>query len=225
MLIQLASDLWVAETPLTMGGFQLGARMTVVRLPDGGLWLHSPIGLTPALRQELDRLGPVAHILSPSSFHYMHVPELALAYPDAAVYAAPGSAKKLAKCSPKLLTQDERQPWSGTLEQLAFAGSRLYDEVVFFHPSSRTLIVTDLCFNIPAESPWYTRLVARALGILGRPAASRSFFLTIRDRAAVRQSLERILAWDFDRVILSHGRIVETGGMEALGRAFARVLR
>jgi hypothetical protein len=225
MLKPLASNLWVAEAPLTMGGFEIGARMTVVRLPDGGLWLHSPIGLTPELRQALDHLGPVAHVLSPGSFHYLHVPELALAYPDAAVYAAPGSASKLAKCSPKLLTDALPQPWAGTLEQLAFAGSRLYDEVVFFHPSGRTLIVTDLCFNIPAESSWYTRLVARAFGILGRPSASRSFFLTIRDRAAVRQSLERILAWDFDRIILSHGAIVETGGREAFRRAFGRVLR
>jgi hypothetical protein len=51
--------------------------------------------------------------------------------------------------------------------------------------------------------------------LLGAPG------LPVRDRAAARRSLETILAWDFDRVVVTHGRALETGGREALRRAFA----
>ena len=39
-------------------------RMTVIRLPDGGLWLHSPTPLDDGLRAAIDALGPVAHIVA-----------------------------------------------------------------------------------------------------------------------------------------------------------------
>ena len=35
-----------------------------------------------------------------------------------------------------------------------------------------------------------------------------------RDRRAARQSVERILQWDFDRVTVTHGEILDTGGRE-----------
>ena len=47
----------------------------------------------------------------------------------------------------------------------------------------------------------------------------------MRDRAAARQSLEQILAWDFDRVIVAHGDIRESGGREALKAGYAWLLR
>ncbi len=50
-------DLWVAEQPLRFGLLELGTRMTVIRLADASLLLHSPIGLSPALRAQLDELG------------------------------------------------------------------------------------------------------------------------------------------------------------------------
>jgi len=43
----------------------------------------------------------------------------------------------------------------------------------------------------------------------------------IRDRAAARQSIERILRWDFERVIVSHGEVLDTGGRERVASAFA----
>jgi hypothetical protein len=37
----------------------------------------------------------------------------------------------------------------------------------------------------------------------------------------MRASLDRILAWDFDRVTVAHGEILETGGHAALRTSFA----
>jgi hypothetical protein len=225
-LRELASgQLWVADMRAARAGFEFGARMTVVRMPDGGLWLHSPVEPTPALRGAVDGLGPVRFLVSPSRMHVAHLPQFAAAYPAARVFAAPNFKQELPGVTTVVPLGDAPDPgWEGTLEQAVFRGSRLYDEVVFSHQPSGTLILTDLLFNIPPGRGWSTRLWAGLLGILGRPSASRSFGLTIRDRAAVRASLERILAWDWDRLVLAHGDVVESGGKAAFRRAFSRFL-
>jgi hypothetical protein len=43
----------------------------------------------------------------------------------------------------------------------------------------------------------------------------------VRDRRATREALDRVLAWDFDRVTVTHGEVLESGGHEALRRAWA----
>jgi hypothetical protein len=44
--------------------------------------------------------------------------------------------------------------------------------------------------------------------------------LMIRDRRAARASVDAILGWD-ERVIVSHGDVLETGGRERFAAAFA----
>jgi hypothetical protein len=41
-----------------------------------------------------------------------------------------------------------------------------------------------------------------------------------RDRTAARASLERILEWDFERIVMSHGAICEASGKDELKRAY-----
>lgn len=227
MLEEVAADqLWIADMPAAKAGFEFGARMTVVRLPDGGLWIHSPVALSPELQQQLDALGPVRAILAPARMHYEHVPEFADAYPDAKVFAVPGARKIIEKKArvDGIIGETPDPLWAGVMDQVLFHGSRLYDEVDFLHRPTGTLILTDLCFNIPENRSWSTRLWARLLGILGRLSVSRSLKLSIQDRDQVRASLERILAWDFDRVLITHGDWVPSGGKEAFHRAVAPVL-
>jgi hypothetical protein len=53
----------------------------------------------------------------------------------------------------------------------------------------------------------------RSYGRLGPTTLDR---FIVRDSTAARESLERILEWDFDRVIVAHGDVVESGGKEML---------
>jgi glyoxylase-like metal-dependent hydrolase (beta-lactamase superfamily II) len=223
----MADRLWAAEMPFHPPGFDVGARMTLVRLSDGGLFVHSPIGLTPDLKRQLDALGPVRFIVCPFRMHTAHLREFAEAYPDAPLYAPPG-------LKPKETTRgldfagvlgDMPEPgWAGDLDQALFLGNKLDDEVVFFHPSTRTLILTDLCFNVPSSRGFATSLVAGLLGVRDRLSPSRTIKLMTKDREASRASVRRMLEWDFDRVILSHGNIVETGGKAAFREAFRWLL-
>ena len=87
--------------------------------------------------------------------------------------------------------------------------------------ASRTLILTDLAFNISAERFGGARLFYWLVGAGGRFGPHRIIRYGIRDRRAARASLERILEWDFDRVIVSHGDVLESGGRASLAAGFS----
>jgi hypothetical protein len=221
-LTQLAADLWVATRPLPLVVGDIGTRMTVVRLPDGGLFLHSPVRLDAETRQALDAIGSVRCVVAPSKVHHFFAGDYAAAYPMARVFAAPGLSEKRKDLSIQAVLDDEPQPaWRGAIEQHLFRGAPLLNEVVFFHPASRTLMLTDLAFNMVHPRPGRARVFCRLIGATGRFGPHRMVRLMIRDRAAARASVRQILAWDFDRVIVTHGEVLETGGKARIAEAFA----
>lgn len=226
MLQQLDENLWIAEMTSSRAGFQYGARMTVIKLSSGVLWIHSPIELSSELKNELDELGNVVCVLSPTRFHYMHMQEFADAYPEAKYYAPPRlNINRLPKVKFTARLKSRPEPeWENDLKQLPIRGSALYDEVEFFHPSTRTLILTDLLFNIPSERGIITCAYAKALGVLDHPGPSPTFRLSMRNRNLAHETIQNIIDWDFDRVILAHGDIVESGGHEKFYNAFKWLL-
>ncbi len=79
------------------------------------------------------------------------------------------------------------------------------------------MIVADLCEEANRDWPLVSRTLARLAGIYERHGPPRDMKLLFRhDKKATRQTVERILSWDFDRMILSHGRLVETGAHDVL---------
>jgi hypothetical protein len=219
LLRELHPDsLWVAEMPFRLLALEVGARMTVVRLSDASLLAISPIDLTPQLRTALEALGPVCCIIAPNRFHFLSVREYSKAFPDAARYIAPGV--KIADVSVSGTLNAQVEPlWSDVLDQAIFYGNKMEQEIVFFHKESRTLILTDLCFNVPRAASPLQRVVARLLDIDGKFGPSRLFRVTTRDKRTARASRERILRWDFERVIVAHGEVLESGGKAALQKA------
>jgi hypothetical protein len=57
------------------------------------------------------------------------------------------------------------------------------------------------------------------IGAWKRLGPNRYFRFQTKDRAAAKQSLEKILAWNASRFIMSHGDIVETEGATLLRRS------
>ena len=81
--------------------------------------------------------------------------------------------------------------------------------------------MTDLAFNVPAGRTAGARLYYLLTGAAGRFGPHRMVRLMIRDRRATRASMDTILGWDFERVIVSHGDVLEAGGRDRLAAAFA----
>ena len=222
---QLHSDLWIADSPLRFLGLEIGTRMTVVRLPGPKLLLHSPIAASADLVKEVTALGPVAYIVAPNLLHHLFVGEWQRACPDALTYVAPGLDTKRADLTIAGVLADEPEPgWKDVIDQVLLRGFPLMNEVVFFHRPSATLIASDLAFNVGSSSPPLTRLLFRLGGAYERLSPTLLERLLVRDRTAFRESLERILEWPFERVVVAHGEVSETGGREELIRGYSWVL-
>ena len=219
LLTQIGPDLWTTSQPLRFLGLEVGSRMTIVRLPSQDLVLISPIKLDEGDRQTLDQLGSVRHIIAPNLFHHLYIGSAQALYPQAKIW---GVSELVAKRPDlkfdQLLTQSGN--FENTLDYLPFdgfasilpKGIKLVHETVFCHQPSRTLILTDIAFNFDQTSPLETRLAARVLGSYKALSPSRLEKWGSRDKVTVEACVQRILAWEFDRVIPGHGSIVETDG-------------
>ena len=223
MLTQLHSDLWICAVPYRAMGMWLGRQLVVIRLPARGLWVHSPIPWTPALRDEVARLGAVRQVVGPNRIHDECLREFQVEYPAAEFHAALGLAadRRDIHFVAEPLSDTPPREWADCIDQQLVAGMPRLNEVVFLHRASRSLLLADLAFNLGGEAPWLTRLAMRLSGAWGRFTPTRFCKSLMRDRAAVRASIDRILSWDFDRIIVGHGRNIERGGKDALREAFA----
>jgi hypothetical protein len=218
---QLAKDLWTRTRPLRFLGVETGTRMTIARLADGGLFVHSPGPLDDVAREAVAELGPPRAIVAPSLFHHLWAGEWKRAYPDALLCACPGLAKKRSDLPWDRLLGDTPDPvWRSDLDQVHFSARTMEDEVVFFHRASRSLVCCDAVFNLSRHPSGFTRLVA-ALLAHREPGATWLERLMIRDREAAREQIGRMLAWDAERIVLSHGEMVASDGREVLRRAYA----
>ena len=137
-------------------------------------------------------LGPVRHVVAPNCIHDTYLEGWFAADPQARF----------------------------VFDQHIVRGMPRLNEVAFLHRPSRTLIVTDLVFNLGPEMPFLSRVLLKLNDCDCKFAVSRLLKTTIKDRAAVRKSIDHILSWDFDRIVVSHGRNVESGGREMLREAF-----
>ena len=226
MIRQLDSEIWVIDhSDFKLGpGIRVGTRTTLVRLDDGGLWVHSPGPLTEDLIREINALGPVRFLVAPNTFHHLFVSENCTAWPEAKLYLAPGLSEKRKDLSEALeLGSDSDPGWSAEVDQCLIEGSPRLGEVVFRHRASRTLILTDWVFNVSRPDSLGARFFFTLTGVLGGVSVSRLIRFLSRDNAAARRSFECVLQWDFDRIVMAHGEVLEQDGPRCLRDALTRI--
>ena len=221
MLKTLADEVWVADAPNRFYGLEFGSRMTVVRLGDGSLLLHSPIAIDQAMKTEIDALGPVRHIIAPNVYHHLHAKTASELYPSAKLHLAPGLDKKRPDMRADAILGGGQEPsWQGEIDAIPIEGYRL-NETVFVHHLSRTLLCSDLLENFRTSDDWYTRVFLKLNGVHGKPGVSRALRMAFRDKRAARKSIDAILEHPFDRIALAHGDPITHDGRETLRSGYA----
>ncbi len=220
MLTRFVDDVWTDTRRARFWGLETGSRMTVVRMSGGGLFVHSPVGLDAETRREVDALGEVRAVVAPSLFHHLHVGAWMDAYPRAVFAACPGLEWKRPDLAFTCVLGDQPHPaWAGELDQVYFSARR-ENEVVFHLPRRRVMICADAMLNLSRHPDLTTRIWARAMGNTAPGIGHLERFM-VRDRRVARRQADRILEWDFDGVVLSHGGMLDAGGHEAMRRAYA----
>lgn len=207
-LLPLAENVWTVATPHAFMGLHIGSRMTVVKLSNGGLLLHSPVPVDDALAAELAALGEVKHIVCPNLFHHMYAAEVKQRYPEALLHGPAKLRNKRKDLSLDAELTDTPHPdWGDDFELVTIEGS-LLKETVFYHPASRTLIAADLIENFHQCEHAPTRWYLKAGGIFGKPGWHPLLRLVYLNRRWARQSMEKVMAWPFERLSLGHGEVV-----------------
>jgi hypothetical protein len=220
-LLPNGPNLWTFNDPIRVAGLKIGHRMSVLRLSGGPLVVHSPVAWSQSLGGELAKLGPIQSVVAPSRMHDLYLRDWHQQYPNAGFYAAEGLAQELAEIGFKPFPRDPMACWGEELEHLPVLGMPQINEEVFFHKSTASLIVADLVFNLLGGTDLFTRIAMSLNGAYGKLAASRLFRSMIRDHDAFRASLDRVFQWDFERVIVGHGTIVEQDGKARMREVFS----
>lgn len=222
MLERRADRLWTHEEPLRFLGFEIGRITCVIRLSSGGLFVQSPSELTAEFEAALDGLGEVRFVAPTSKLHgHRYMEQYREAYPDAELLAAPGLDARRPDLTFDQLLGDTPDPrWATDIDQVAVLGNGWLTEIAYLHRSSRTAVLGDFGYHIGESSPLKTRVMARVAGVYGRVGCPPDYRLAIRNEASFRRSIQRVLAWEFDRVVPGHGEIIESGGKQAVADGY-----
>ena len=202
-------------------GVSMGTRMTVVRTDSGKLWLHSPFDPGSEVRQEMDGLGQVSYAVCPNRMHHMLVGDILKLYPETRLYLSSALPKKRPDLAHgRVLHDDCPQEWEGDFMVHRLRGHPWLDEQIFLHRASGTLILTDLLWCVNEEFSAPVRLLARLLGQFHKHAVMPEIRISFTDKKAARTTVETLLGWEFDRIVLAHGPIVPSDGKQVLREAF-----
>lgn len=245
VLTPAATSVYTADRPFYWNKIDVGCRMTVIEIPVSGsskpdLWVHSPVFLDGPLRDLLQTIGTVRYVVSPNFEHVKFASQWALAYPDAEMWACPGLMQQEPNTRwTKEVPNNSRcvELWPGiqalhsNCEVNPFTGNPFFNEVVFFHTFSKTLLTTDLYWNYPAfdgvtnsnlessdtNGPWELAPSVDSIPLgsklwkVGMDQVYRPFYtnLMVKDRDAYECIVDTILnKWDVETVIPAHGDIV-----------------
>ena len=227
----VAPNIGIVDGPfeyLTVGGVTMPlpftTRLTVVHLSNGDLFLHSPIKFDGTLANEMLGLGAVRHLVSPNQFHYAHIGEWAKAFPNAVPWASPRVRKRArARHVDVNFTRDldasPAEEWRQEIDQTLFPGG-YFKEFIFFHKTSKTLILTDTIINIELDKvtePWRTATFGQIFFGMRLPL--------LLQRQKAEAAISKIHSWQPQRILLSHGRCFDADADKAIRRIFGEPSR
>lgn len=221
-LTSFAEGIWIDSGPVRIVGTRLTATMTVLRLSNGDLMLHSPLAMTPERRTAVEGLGRVAHLYAPNLFHHLWVGEWANAFPTARLHAPAGLSEKRPdlRIDRVLGTTTEAQ-FTDTIDEQPISGFRMHESVLVYRPAS-TLIVADLVHNVGRPADAWSKVYTQTMGFYDQVALSRVLRWTaFSDRTAARNSIDQLLGMPFDRLVFGHGTPLAHDAKAALENAYS----
>lgn len=213
--------LWCIEEAMPLLGLQFGARLTIARLHDDSLWVHAPFAISNADEAAIREQGEVTHLVAPNNFHFKEISEFTRRFPDAQLWVVPALATKMDEI-PHLPLYSLPPSWSKDFDAVLFDAALSYQEWIFCHRATKSLVATDLVMNVPRPDNPLGR-IAGALMDEGRGCKTsrlvRAAILGGRDLKRARSLVNQALRWDFKRIVMAHGDIVPRDGKRVLRRA------
>jgi len=226
-LREFAKNVWIVDGPnVRDAGIMFTTRMTVVRLSNGSVWAESPVSVPPETLQRITELGPVRYLVAGTPRHVWRLNDWHALFPKAELWAPKATLFTLKKGNLPLagtLGNEPPESWAADIDQLAFKGNRLIEELIFFHKATRTIILGDLIQIHPIVKGKHVRNALWRIEGVTSPhgGVALDFRLSFTNRNLARKSLEKLLSWDFDKLIIAHGACIKKDAKAFVERAFA----
>jgi len=197
--------------------FQLPNRTTLVKLKSGGILISPSKDLQ---LSEIPKGFIVTDICAPNLFHHLGLRNAQELFPNAKIWAAPGLNIKRKNIKFNGVFFQDPWPYSDELPLYFINGMPKVNEVVFYHKSSKTLIVTDLFFNLLNVSGIKAKIIFNLMGTYKKFAISKLFIKTIDNKKLFTESMEKIFELEIDKIFMSHGVAVECHAKDLLIKAY-----
>lgn len=226
----ITDQIWILEYPIRFAGIDLYGRMTIVKLDNGDLFIHDPCKIDDLIKREIDSLGKVKYIIAPGSYHHLFVTDFQQKYPNAETFLCPGLERKRPDIKfDWILGNKPDHRWGNVFDQVLVQGTKYIWEVAFIHNPSKTLILVDLLENIGDDFKHPTGRILRfwwkvIYKMWNNPKAAPEYQMGWGKKDIVRNGLSKILNWNAERVILSHGELIEGNVNIVLCSAWRKVL-
>lgn len=204
----IANDVWIVRKPNETKMFgDLSACATIFRYAPGQVMIISPVRFSETEKQAINDLGNVSWLISPNPLHHMFLREAQEAFKTARLAGPQETAVKREDLKFDLLIEGHGPfPWtSSTLTFRASARRPLYEEFLFYHKPSHTLVVTDLLFNLETPAEGMQKFFRKLNSIDQGLAMSRLSQVTFNDRKALKNIFLQVLDMKLDNLIVAHG--------------------
>jgi len=201
---KLDNNIWCVTGSLP--GMSLKRVMTLVRLDDSRLVIHSAVALDEGAMAEIEAWGRPAILLVPNAYHRFDAPAYLARYPDLEVYCPRGSRKKVEEVVRVHGSYDDF-PENPTIALDHLDGVRNVEGVMRVRSSSgSTLVFNDAVFNMPHGRGVPGFIFRYITGSTGEPRVTRLFrMMAVKDKAAFRDNLQRLAGTpELKRIIVSH---------------------
>lgn len=219
----LNSSVTILSKPFSRFGiFRIGGRSSIVKLRSNNLAIFSPVAITPAVRRKVDELGnQVKYLIAPDYVHHLYIGEWKKTFPQAQVIGVEGLPTKKNDVKFDYVFTKKEHPtlpkeFTDEFDCVYFSGF-VNKDLCMFHKPSKTLLVADLLFNLPAHEQYSqsksnpTAGLSKLFNMLSwRSTMHKRFlwYLAGADRASMIRDAKTVAAMDKQTIVPCHGDVV-----------------
>ncbi|PYK47273.1 MAG: hypothetical protein DME20_12635 [Verrucomicrobia bacterium] len=220
---RIADDVMLMSFPWRTLGIDFRRNVTLLRLADGRVVVHSTARFTEQDIAAIRRFGEPSWLVEATLMHNTFAKEGRKALPNIPYLAPDGFAKASGVQTDSLLPPP--RDCDSEIDVLRIDGVRV-NEHALFHRWSRTLVVADLFFSFPEETSGWPRFFLRHVMRLPRLFGISSFYrrLIIRDKLAFERSMNALLNLDFERMIVAHWKSLDTNAKRAVEQVLTKAV-
>jgi hypothetical protein len=216
--IDIAADVAVLTYPLRGFAIDFGRNVTLLRLRDRRVLIHSTAPFAPEDVNTIREFGIAGWLVEATMFHDTFAKAGHGAFPDLP-YLAPAGFAKVSGIPTELLSSPPAD-WTGEISVLQIEGLRFNHEHAFYHHASRTVVLADLLFHFPPETAGWARFFVQKVMRLPRLVGISIFFrFMIRDKERFAQSMRDLLRWDFRQIVVAHREPITADARSVFVRA------